>query len=490
MNNLIRLITASMLLVPTGHAIAQATTRESVSSAGVQGNFHSTYPSISADGRFIAFDSGASNLVAGDTNFRPDVFVRDRVTGQSARVSVSSAGVQGTGNAELPSISADGRFVAFMSSSSTLVAGDSNNVFDIFVHDRQTGTTSRVSVSTAGVEGNSSSRQPSISPDGNVVVFESAASNLVAGDTNGAQDVFAHDRLTGQTTRVSVASNGSQGNGASGGDVLSVPRLSGDGRFVAFQSRASNLVPVDNAASDVFVHDRQTGQTTKVSVSSAGAPALSDAMFPSISNDGRFVAFSTTSSNLVPGDTNGLEDVFVHDRQTGETTRVSMSSAAAQGNGVSTLASISGDGGTVVFWSLASNLVAGDVNGAFADVFAHDRGDGQTTLMSVATDGAQGDGDSREPVISADGRFVAFMSLATTLVAGDTNGFYDVFVRDRGAACPGDTNGDGVVNFNDLNQVVSDFGMVGPGLAGDLDGDNDVDFADLNVVLGFYGVAC
>lgn len=430
MRSIVRYLTVAPVVLVASTAWADSTTRVSVSSAGTQGNGDSLYPSISASGRFVAFDSVSNNLVGDDMNFRIDAFVRDRVTGQTTRVSVSSAGVEGNFSSEKPSISADGRFVGFMSSSTNLVAVDGNTAFDIFVHDRETGQTTRVSVSSAGAEANFDSRSPSISADGNVVVFLSGASNLVAGDTNSVEDVFVHDRLNGQTTRASVSSTGEQGNAASG-DALSTPRLSGDGRFVAFQSRASNLVPGDTGGSDVFVHDRQSGVTTKVSVSSGGAAANSDAVLPSISTDGRFVAFSSTASTLVAGDTNGTEDAFVHDRQTAQTTRVSISSGAAQANAVSTLAAISGSGHVVAFWSLASNLVPGDVNGGVADVFAHDRRTGETFLLSVATDGTQGNNDSREPAVSFDGRFVAFHSLANTLVPADTNARFDVFVRDR-----------------------------------------------------------
>ncbi len=434
-----RFASTLFLSISASWAQADSTTRESVSSAGTQGNFHSQYPSVSATGRFVAFDSASNNLVAGDMNFRPDVFVRDRLLGQTSRMSISSTGVEGNGNGERPSISADGRHVAFMGSSTNLVPGDSNNAFDIFVRDRESTQTTRVSVSSAGVEANFDSRSPSISADGNVVVFESGASNLVAGDTNGLQDIFVHDRLSGQTTRVSVSSAGEQGNGASGGDAISTPTLSGDGRFVAFQSRASNFVPGDTTGSDIFVHDRLSGTTTKVSVSSSGAAANSDAVMPSISGDGRFVAFSSPAATLVAGDTNGVQDIFVHDQHTRETTRVSVSSARTQANNFSALAAISANGRFVTFWSLASNLVAGDVNGAFADVFTHDRLTGQTAIVSVATDGTQGNNDSREPAISADGRFVAFMSLANTLVPADTNGFFDIFVRDRPDALFGDS---------------------------------------------------
>ena len=230
----------------------------------------------------------------------------------------------------------------------------------------------------------------------------------------------------GTTTRVSVASDGTQANDACGDASISA-----DGRFVAFDSAASNLVPGDtNGHEDVFVHDRQTGQTTRVSVASDGTQGNDLSDYPSISGDRRFVAFESFASNLVPGDTNGYEDVFVHDRQTGQTSRVSVASDGTQGNSTSEDPSIGGDGRFVAFESHASNLVPGDSNGSL-DIFVHDRQTGLTTRVSVASDGTQSDSYSRDPSISADGRFVAFQSQATNLVAGDTNDVTDVFVHDR-----------------------------------------------------------
>ncbi len=248
-------------------SVGMSTTRVSVNSTGAQGNGHSAYPSISADGRFVAFASGASNLVPGDTGYW-DVFVHDRQTGTTTRVSVSSTGTQSNDNSGDPSISADGLYVAFTSSAQNLIPGDTNGRADVFVHDRQTGTTTRVSVNSTGTQGDFNSWRPAISANGRYVAFISDATTLVPGDTNGRADVFVHDRQTGATTRVSVSSAGIQGDGFVEGS--STPSISADGRFVAFASGASNLVPGDtNNQKDVFVHDRQTGATTRVSVSSA-----------------------------------------------------------------------------------------------------------------------------------------------------------------------------------------------------------------------------
>lgn len=404
-------------------AVLQPLARVSVDSSGVQGNDTSERSSVSADGRYVAFQSRANNLVAGDTNDEPDIFVHDTATGVTTRVSVASSGAQANRGSSQARISADGRYVAFGSDASNLVANDTNNARDIFVHDRLTGITTRVSVDSSGAQANNHSTEPSISADGRFVAFRSYASNLVAGDTNGTYDIFVHDRDTGITSRVSVASNGAQSNRESG-----EPSLSADGRHVAFWSAASNLVADDtNDAIDIFIHDRDTGETVRASLANSGAQGNDDSFRPSISANGRQVAFQSRASNLVEGDTNGASDVFVYDRDTHTITRVSVASNGAQGNGASGEPGLSADGRYVAFESSASNLVAGDTNGA-ADIFVHDRESGATVRVNLASDGAQADGDSYLPRLTADGGHVAFHSLAKNLVADDTNDTSDVFV--------------------------------------------------------------
>jgi cold shock CspA family protein len=301
---------ALQVLLLTAPADGQETTRVSVDSSGAQGNHHSTSPKTSADGQVVAFYSYASNLVAGDTNGTWDVFVHDRSTGITERVSVDSSGAEGNGDSYTQSISADGQVVAFMSYASNLISGDTNGVPDVFVHDRSTGITERVSVDSSGAEGNGDSYTQSISADGQIVAFSSYASNLVAGDTNGDSDVFVHDRSTGITERVSVESSGNQANGHSYDSAISA-----DGQIVAFRSEASNLVAGDtNGTWDVFVHDRSTGITERVSVDSSGTEGNGDSHEPSISADGQIVAFWSYATNLVTGDANGYADIFVHER--------------------------------------------------------------------------------------------------------------------------------------------------------------------------------
>src|SRR5437762_2422917 len=298
---------------------AQTTERVSVASGGTEANGASLSSALSADGRFVAFDSSATDLVAADTNGVSDVFVHDRQTGTTERVSVASDGAQGNGSSGLvtfafpPALSADGRFVAFVSAATNLVASDTNGATDVFVHDRQTGTTERVSVASDGGESNDARGEAALSAAGRFVALHSAQTNLVAGDPNGTIDVFVHDRQTGMTERVSVGSDGTQGNNAS-----CYAALSADGRFVAFDSDATDLVAGDsNGATDVFVHDRQTGTTERVSVASGGGTQGNGNSggffaFPARSTDGRFVAIQRDATNLVAGDTNGATDVFEH----------------------------------------------------------------------------------------------------------------------------------------------------------------------------------
>jgi Tol biopolymer transport system component len=424
-------IALSLLLLPAASGVSGATTRVSVASAGEQANSDSLAAAISAAGRFVSFYSSASNLAAGDTNNARDVFVRDRGSGATARVSIDGAGAQANSHSFAPAISGDGRFVAFYSHASNLVAGDTNGVDDVFVHDRQSGASTRVSVDSTGAEANGASYSPAISADGRFVAFESDATNLVAGDTNSARDVFVHDRQSGATARVSVSTTGAEANGGSYSAALNA-----DGRFVAFSSYAWNLVVKDtNDGSDIFVHDLQGGATSRVSVDTAGVEGDGNSFRPALSGAGRLVAFDSDAWNLVPGDTNDTFDVFLHDRQSGLTTRASVDDGGGQASGASQRATLSADGRYVAFYSDASDLIAGDSNGSL-DVFVHDAQSGATSRVSVASAGVQGDGDSLRPVLSADGKFVAFDSVAPNLVDGDTNGFSDVFLRDLTAGPP------------------------------------------------------
>lgn len=415
-----------ILLSSACSAIAGITRRVSVSSIGEQGNSTSLAPCLSADGRYAAFDSASTNLVSGDINADNDVFVRDMLTGVTEMISVSSTGEQGNSGSYSPSISADGRYVSFVSDASNLVPNDTNDTRDIFVRDMLAGTTERVNVSSSGVQANFISYLASISADGRYVSFSSNASNLVAGDTNGSIDVFVRD-ITGRTTeRVSVAVDGGQGDSDSDS-----PSLSADGRYVAFYSFSSNLIHEDaNGVGDIFVKDRATGAIEIVSISASGGQGDSNSNYPSMSADGRYVAFYSTASNLVADDTNGAGDIFVRDRVAGTIKRVSVSFTGSQGNSDSYQPSISADGRYTAFYSNASNLVSGDINGV-GDIFVKDLLTDTIERVSISTDGEPGNSNSYAPSISSDGKHVVFASNAPNLVTGDTNGQTDIFIRDR-----------------------------------------------------------
>jgi Ca2+-binding RTX toxin-like protein len=433
-------------------------TRVSVAADGTQGNNNSFNPALSSDGRYVTFDSSASNLVSGDTNGTGDIFLRDtNLTSTTSddtitRVSVAADGTQGNGASSDPALSSDGRYVTFYSSASNLVSGDTNSAIDVFLRDTNlTSTTSddtitRVSVAADGTQGNNNSYIPVLSGDGRYVAFYSSASNLVSGDTNGARDIFLRDtNLTSTTsddtiTRVSVAADGTEGS-----DNSFYPVLSSDGRYVTFYSSASNLVSGDtNSAIDVFLRDTNLTSTTsddtitRVSVAADGTQGNGTSNNSVMSSDGRYVAFESAASNLVSGDTNNRPDIFLRDTNLTSTTsddtitRVSVAADGTEGSNGSYGPALSSDGRYVVFRSAASNLVSGDTNG-LQDIFLRDTNLTSTTSddtiirVSVAADGTQGNASSYTPVLSSDGSYVTFRSGASNLVTGDTNGARDIF---------------------------------------------------------------
>jgi Tol biopolymer transport system component len=464
--------------------------RVSVASDGAEGNAASYGPSISDDGQLVAFTSAASNLVDGDTLGNDDIFVHDRDSGETTRVSVSSTGVQANGRSLNGRISGDGRYVAFAADATNLVTGDTNGFRDIFRHDRNTGDTIllskdknaaandnsgpvglayggvdisrsgkyvaylsaasnlvngdsnnaidvfvvdadhpqlkawRASVVSGGGqgEGGGGCAWCAISPDGNFVAFASTFDNLVASDTNGAMDVFRYQRDTQKTVRVSVGPDGAEAN-----DDSTACAISDLGKFVAFSSRATNLVTDDtNEVADVFVHEVAKKTTRRASVASDGTEGNALASFSGISDDGQAVAFVSAASNLVVPDNNGVADAFVHLPNGGVTARAS-ELPAAEGDGESDDARLSADGNRVLFTSAADNLVEGDIGG-WQDVFMLDRPSGELRRISVSGAGAEGNGDSWAQALSADGNCAVFTSNATNLVANDTNGNSDVFL--------------------------------------------------------------
>ncbi|MCK6445430.1 MAG: hypothetical protein L6Q99_03480 [Planctomycetes bacterium] len=340
----------------------------SISSSGSKGNAASGGPDISPDGRFVCFSSDATNLVANDTNFLSDVFMRDRGTGQTWRVSVGKNGQQGNHNSFGASMSADGRFVAFWSFATNLTPGDGNNTSDIFLYDHSTGTSTCVSASINGGTGNGISGSPVISADGRYVAFGGSASDLVPSDTNGVADAFVYDRLNNATEVVSITNGGVQANGHSGAWAISA-----DGRFVVVGSSATNLVAGDtNGSTDIFVRDRVLGTMIRASVSSSGVQGDFDSENARTSANGRFVVFESSAKNFFPGDNNNW-DIFVHDTWLHTTTLVSQSTSGVHANDQCLRPSISPDGTCIAFDSDANNLIeGGDTNNFTTDVMVRE----------------------------------------------------------------------------------------------------------------------
>ncbi|HEU0297725.1 MAG TPA: choice-of-anchor Q domain-containing protein, partial [Anaerolineales bacterium] len=377
------------------------TWRVSVTSNGIQADDDSYNPVISANGRYVAYWSFAWNLVPG--NGATDIVVHDNQTGETYPASVDSDGFPLSENSHNPSISADGRYIAF-----TSIINGSLPV--VFIYDRDTRTAKSEARGTYA----------SISADGRYLAY-------LYYDNPG--QIFIQNLWTQDDTQVSVSTTGGDANGYS-----SSPSVSSDGRYIAFQSDASDLVGDDtNGVTDIFIRDVQDNITTRVSIDSAGTQANSDSFHPSISGDGRYVTFYSSATNLVVNDMNEVEDVFVHDLETGITTRISVNSNGVEGNGVSDIAHITSNGRYIAFRSSATNLIDGDTNDS-ADIFLYNRDTGDIRRVSTDSNGAQANGDSSSLYsggfgISEDGKYLAFSSDATNLVNGDTNGYSDIFVR-------------------------------------------------------------
>ncbi len=381
-----------------------------VSSNGVVGNQDSGVGiSMSTEGRLVAFSSRSSNLVPNDGNDEEDVFVHDRVSGVTSRVSVSLSGADADGPSMYTSMSADGRYVAFLSRASNLVSGDTNGRTDVFVRDRWLETTERVNVSTGGIESVGDTLwfsgvetiSPAISADGRFVAFISEAGDLIPADPNPSFDVFVHDRLLGTTERASF------------GNPAASPSISADGRFVAFDSNV-DANPRSWSGTDVYVRDRLTGTLTLVSATPSGSPGNLSSMFPEISTNGRFVVFHSFASDLVVNDTEGAADLFRRDLAAGTTARIALS----VGDPIHLLPtrpnSISADGRFVAFDSQGH-------------VFRYDHSSGSTELVSVNSLNRKSRGIGA--VVSADGRVFAFASNDPSMSADGANSFLHVYVR-------------------------------------------------------------
>ena len=437
-------------------------------------------PAVNLDGTGVAYNSDALNLVSPPfQDFRGQVYLRPIADVTSQLVSQAPDGKAGNRPSEpggfAPSVSSDSRYVAFSSQATNLVADDTNGVEDVFVYDRQSGEMELISRTPAEL-GNGASSFPRLSGDGRYVVFQSNASNLVTGDDNGTTDIFLYDRRDAVMRRVSVSVDGAAGNGRS-----LTPAISTDGRVISFASRATNLVttPVSGTFEQIYVANWETSAIELASVNDAGQPGNAISFLPTLTADGGTVAFKSEAFNLVPGDTNGVPDVFVREPAAGRTQRVSVDSFGNQSNGLSAAPGISGDGRYVAFASFASNFVPEDGNG-FSDVYVYDRfppnrAQGIIARVTVGLNGAEpNNGVTDFPVsVSTDGRWIGFASSSSNLVPNDFNNTLDAFLAcnpfDAFACAPptptptvpadfpcvGDCTGDGMVTIDDLIRMVN-----------------------------------
>ena len=474
----------AIALVPGG-AEAASTERASVGTGGLEGNSGSGDPDITADGRFVVFDSSAGSIHPDDLDGAQDIYARDLANGTTEFISRASGatGVNGNGHSSWPSLSTDGRYVAFESSATNLHGDDLDAVTDIFVRDRALDSTTLASRANgvAGVKGNASSVQADMNGSNQTVVaFHSFATNLDPADVDGQEDVFVREVFNGVTEYISRATGatGVAGNGSS--LDASINR---DGVFVAFESTATNLHPDDTSSpQDIYLRDRVGDTTTLVSraTGSPGVKANAATVNPSISADGRYIAFQSNATNLHPDDTSSGTDIFVRDVWTETTILVSRATGAAgvKSNGVNVDPAISPDGRFVTFDSNANNLAADDTNN-ISDVYVRDLVAQYTVRVSLADDGSQVfAGDIGRPAIAADGRAVAFHSDAS-FVPEDGNFVHDVMVR--AADDDGDLflePADNCASVSNASQADTDADGLGDACDDDDDGDGAADSSE------------
>lgn len=389
---------------------------------GELGNDASVANSASPGARFVALQSQADNLVEDDTNQVTDVFILDRASGDFTRESLDDEGFQIRQPSGVPSISDDGRFLVFQSIG-VLASGDGNGAFDIYHRDRSQGRLRRVSLSVDGGDADGDSTDASLSSDGSVVAFASHATNLVEGDTNGASDIFVITRRDRRIQRISRGRDGSQANGAS-----YQPHISSDGRFVTFASGASNLVDGDtNNVDDVFVHEIATGVTVRASLGPDGEEANDRSLTPRICSDGSRVTFSSRATNLASSDLPPGQ-VYVRDLIRERTRVVSVSNEGVPGNKSIFSPRISPEGRYVAFTANSDNLVEGIDPGVILQVYVHDILERRTVLASESIDGGPADAVSFTASFTRSSQFMTFASNARNLVGEQTNGATQVYL--------------------------------------------------------------
>ena len=427
----------------------------------------SGYPRITADGRYVVYASAASNIVPNDTNNAADIFLYDRVANTTELISVNSQSQQANGRSINPVVSPDGRYVAFDSEATNLTSGPTNGFSNVYLRDRVANTTELISVNMTGKPAIYGADSPGVSPDGRYVVFISGSYDLVPNDTNSDADIFLRDRQTGKTERVSVTSEGKQANIGIGG----YPSVSADGRYVVFDALeeiADGLVPNDDTNVDqVFLRDRQTGATTLLSKNSAGVYGddHSEVDRDAITSDGKYVVFDSGADHLIDNDNNGERDIFLYTIQTGQLERVSVGAGGLESNGSSGYFGyqLSPDGRYFVFASAASNLVPGVTN-KFYNVYWRDRARDTIERVGLSTRGDEPSYSDPNaaltalPAVSADGRYVAFQS--SGLTPGTTLPHVNLFLRDRGQSpttLSGTLTFEGIASLQAIQNVTFEF---------------------------------
>lgn len=414
-------VVAAIALAAVSPAAAQ-NARVSVTSDGSQANSHSYWGFTSPNGRWVVFSSDATNMVPGDFNGKTDVFRLDRATGDVRPVSVNTDGVLANGRSFASGVSKDGRLVLFWSHATDLVGGDNNAQSDVFLRDMVLDTTTRLTHGMDGTEPNGGCRFPTMSEDGRWVTFQSWANNIVVNDNNEFDDIFLLDRRTGTYRRIGQPAFGDTD------DDSGRPSITPNGRYVSFESGASNIVPGDtNGRIDGFVVDVVRGTTTCVSVNDAGVIGNASSRTPILSSNGRYAAFSSTATNLVPDDTNATSDAFVRDLRRGTTRRISARPDGVQADSGSNGGIFDASGRYLAYTSIASNLVPGETDGnGVLDIYIHDLSRGTNVRVSKAHDG--GPTNNWTGPIGFAGRMLFIQASASNLIPDDTNAAEDIFV--------------------------------------------------------------